>query len=56
MPTAVVLALEAFASIAKLIAQYRSEGTLTDQQLQDYVSAQDDETRKAAATFIQTLG
>ena len=55
MPTAVALALEAFASVAKLIAQFRAEGTLTDQQLEDYVSAQDDETRRAAAAFIQTL-
>lgn len=48
----VALALLAWGAIAGLIAKYKSDGALTDQQLQDAADAEDDETKKAALAFL----
>lgn len=51
----IALALAAFGSLWRLLAQWKADGSLTDQQLQDAADAEDDETKKAALAALTAV-
>lgn len=51
-----MLLITALLSVLKLIAQAKADGSLTDEQLQDAVAAENEDTRKIAADLLAQLG
>lgn len=49
-------ALAALLSILKLIAQFKADGSLTDEQIQAAVAAENEDTRKITSDLIAKLG
>lgn len=49
-------ALAALLSILKLVAQFKADGSLTDEQIQEAVAAENEDTRKIASDLLTQLG